>query len=246
MSGQDPIYRKALPRLTTLRMQPFEQDFQEDHLTSIGKVSIYFNYMESALDRLLVNSLGIDPKIHLDFTTRISSQDAKVELTRKAITTIQLPKDVKSIIAESIGDSGFKKLKSYRNRIIHATMMDKGTHIGVSNKRQGKKEEIYLHPDAIGGVSERILHLTNEINHHAHTARLSYTISIRKQVGLGGLERILEQLRASHLKALEDRQYRLDLPSLPRLPPAPIYLDLNGEFPESDEDELSVLVPSSS
>lgn len=225
MTDDDPIYGRPQKRGISLRVRPFEEDFSNTHFELLGRVSVYFNYLENAVDRLLVESLEIPSKLHLTVTTRFNGIDAKTNIIKQAVKIPPLPRGSRELIASAVGTSGVEKLKNYRNRIIHATMIDTKNHIGASHRRQGNFAEIYLHPEVLFGVAERIRHLTNEIKHHSLTVRLGHQIKSTSAKDRERVERIQEHQLSSHRSALEDRQFRDEMTPLPKLPPAPTYLE---------------------
>lgn len=227
--GGDPLYRARQPRPVSIRVRPFERDFTDEQLTAIGRVVIYFNYLEQSLDTLLTHSIGVPPTLADDLTSRINGAEGKVTIIKKAIAELPLPNGAREFIAASLGNDGFLKLKVYRDKVTHATLLDQRDSVGLSRKKHGKRDEIYLSVEALNGVSERMRHLRIEIQKAAHVCRLAHIVSRHHQGPRDDIGRVQEQQQSAMEMARQARSLRDACPSLPRLPAAPPVAHLADE-----------------
>src|SRR3990170_468544 len=116
------------------------RDLSPEQLAGIGAIALAYNYAESSIDRTLGLALGVVHKLYLPLVTRIGGIDGKIELIKLATADVRLPSELRDDLAESLGY--FTTLKSYRDGIIHARVLDSALGLGEVVERRARHSEV--------------------------------------------------------------------------------------------------------
>src|SRR5690348_11648845 len=109
-----------------------------EQLAGIGSVAVSYNRAETAVDRVLSLALDLPVELHQEVLTRINGTEGKITIIKKAAKAIGLPEGLLFPIADTLGENGFAKLKSYRDGIIHARVVDADLGIGEVMERRAR------------------------------------------------------------------------------------------------------------
>jgi hypothetical protein len=196
-------------------------------LAGIGAVAILFNELEALLDSVLYRGLGLNGDLWLETVKRISSFDSKYELAllvidnyqRYATNLFEAQNWTFSEVAKNTYGQ-FRRVKSYRDAIVHARVFDSERGIGEKITYKAKIDQILLTTEALEALYAQMVILKRELEIIFGLFDLMHAaIFLGQKVGfdknkLPPLPEVSEQI-----KALAARQkQRLSLPPIPNFP----------------------------
>jgi hypothetical protein len=88
--------------------------------------------------------------------SRINGVDGKIELAKIGMLELSADEQTVNLLAQTLGEAGFKEHKKYRDAVIHARVSDAPAGIALSPARRGKIDEVLLTVDALNGLYDRL------------------------------------------------------------------------------------------
>lgn len=159
------------------------KDLTQNQLAWIASVALAYNETEQLIDGCLIFALSLGD-ISYDVLGRINGLGGKAEILKKALVELNCPNNMLAEMRDSIGDGGFLFFKKYRDRIIHARVIDAAAAIAKTPAKRGNFEEVLLTVAALKALYIRLTILRKEL------------IEIMQLVG--------ELARAKYLKPIEE------------------------------------------
>lgn len=216
--------KRAVKRTGNVR-----KDLTQNQLAWIASVALAYNEAERLIDVSLITSLSLGDIAH-DVVGRINGIDGKIAIIKLAITELKCPTNIQHKIADSLGEGGFSLLKRYRDRIIHASIVDAAAAIAKTPASRGNFEEVLLTVSALKALYKRMrlvrLELIEVLKICGVLARRKYMQPIETSLSIFGVpDRIAErrketeeEIRACFARFLRHQKARLSLPPLPQFP----------------------------
>jgi hypothetical protein len=198
-----------------------KKDLSKDQLAAIGAVALAYNYAEAQIDQVLGAALDIwaRPFLH-EVTTRINGVDGKIEIIVKALPLLVTEDTIRADIEDSLGNNAFKRLKQYRDAIIHARVLDRELELGHVIERRARRSEVLLSVTALERLYEHLTALEAELS---PVALMINSAHRRSQFAPDDPER--ERLEANYQESnslfQSRRTKRRSLPPLPEFPEEP-------------------------
>ena len=193
-------------------------DLTTAQLAGIGAVALAYNYGETAIDRALGLALGIGYKLYLPLVTRINGMDGKIDLLKLAAKEFNLPTNLQSDFAETLGY--FATLKTYREGVIHARVLDADLGLGEVIERRARHSEVLLTETALDGLYAHLDAVSHEL-----ACWIVIWLKLRNLTLLDAGDPKRAQIEADLLDATalyqSHRNKRLSLPPLPEFPEEP-------------------------
>ena len=212
-----------LPQILALDIK---RDIPQKQLAAIGALALAYNDVEAMIDKLFYASTSLPEHLQLEISTRIFGIDGTIEII-KAATKPLLSKDQQKQLADALGESGFKQMKSYRDGVIHARYVDFSTSVGVKVDRQAKVYDIFIRQDALDAAFNILLALKEELL-IAHLL-ISVLVYIKKLAADDPKKARYEALAANfQAQFLGYRRERLSLPPFPEFPSEPELRELEN------------------
>lgn len=210
-------------------------NMSETQLALIGAVAMAYNLAESHLHEMVGSCLRY-PGPSWDVVSRINGAEGMVQIIVSAVEHLNVPLETREAFEATLNDQGFLKLKGLRDVVVHARIFDAGTAVGHTPKRRGKKEDILLTAEALGGLYLKLQHLGMEMFY------LKCTIDCANRLRQGPLKdeqrlRLEGSVREWTERAISLQTLRLSIPVSAKFPDPPHV----HEFPP--QSEISLLKP---
>jgi hypothetical protein len=139
-----------------------KQDLSAAQLAAIGAAALAFNEVELALDEIFYGMIGIADEMQLQISTRLNIE-ARVDIIKLGIQNSGLQPDDLQELLTAIGENCFVKLKSIRNSIIHARVVNASIGIGMMVDKSAKVREVLLNVPALELFYRHLIALRNEL-----------------------------------------------------------------------------------
>ncbi|MDP9424036.1 MAG: hypothetical protein M3Q19_14610 [Pseudomonadota bacterium] len=212
-------------------------NFTQEQLAGIGAVAMTFNAAEKLIDDLV--RIGWQLKFDAnEIITRIGGIDGKYELVKHAAKVWGMPADLQEALQSIFSKTDFQELKSLRDSIVHARIVDADRAVGVHLQRQNKRAEILLSAEALSGVARRLEIIANELE----AIKQAYGIHIDLKFHGASWpqqdkERLEGVLRDSMTQYQRHRTNRKTLPPLPEFPEGPEPSELWAKLLDGRSDQ---------
>ncbi|WP_269584789.1 hypothetical protein [Roseibium sp. Sym1] len=199
-----PIYADILQNLTT------------NQLAWIGALAMRFNQAEQELYLVFNRLVDYEPGAQ-QISSRINGLDGIVEIVSLGVKSLFSDKQVHTLTEQTLKHQGFSTLKSFRDGVIHARIINAQRAIGKTTGRRGKQSHILLTDEALKGVCDRLLFVLYELS------ALTVLIPLKRKKLRRYEGRVLNQEQRE--EAIQDaiaryqlhQNHRLSLPPLPEL-----------------------------
>lgn len=202
------------------KFNPRKLDLSTDQFAGIGKVAIAYNYAETSIDRCLAVALDLPAGMEMQVTSRINGIDGKIELIKKTATALSLPSELRLQVADTLGKTGFSLLKSYRDGVIHARVLDADLGIGEHVGRRAQHIDVLLKADALDALADHLRAISIEI-----TSLIFVFLTAQKLAAAAPDDpktaQLLEDIQDDISLYREYQSHRLSLPPLPEFPEEP-------------------------
>lgn len=186
----------------------------ERQLALVGACALTFNELQEAQHWTFGGCINFPGPFSM-VSSRINGSDGIVALISYTARAISLREDVEKLVINTL-ENGFGEVKSLRDAVIHARLIDMRTSIGLSRGRQAKEDIVLLSEDALQGLYHRLLYLKEEL------INCGFIIDNHQRISKGGSEKDIAQLEESIQGAIARlRLYQSQRLSLPPLPPVP-------------------------
>ena len=131
------------------------KDLTQNQLAWIGSIALAYNETERLVDVIFGISLSLS-ELSYDVVSRINGTEGRVEIIKLAIRELGCPELMCVAFADTLGNNGFSLLKKFRDRIIHASIVDAAAAIARSPAKRGSFEEVLLTVDALKALYRRM------------------------------------------------------------------------------------------
>jgi len=195
-------------------------DLSVKQLAAIGAAALAYNEVELAVDEMFYGLTDISDEMRLQISTRLAI-DTKVNIILFGIEAIGLDSDDLQELKTIFGENDFTKLKSIRNSIIHARVVNASVGIGMMVDKGAKIKEVLLDVSALDLFYKHLNALRDEIISAGTFLWGEKAIQyFKNHVDQADPNRVrLEADRASWTDPFHrHRDVRLSLPPLPEFP----------------------------
>jgi hypothetical protein len=198
-----------------------KRDTSQEVLASIGSLSLAYNEVEAAIDRLFFVITGLPNHLQFEVSARYSSADPKIETIKAGAERLLSSEDF-TLLSALFSKEEFDKCRDYRNGVIHARHFDPSTNVGIKINRQAKPYDYFFAKKIISGYYDRLIFMQKELNDVILIIRaiLALTLLDSADPNRAQLEATLEESRTQF------RAHRNGRLSLPRLPESPSELEV--------------------
>lgn len=215
------------------------RDLSANQLELIGAIAIAYNEAEIFLDIMIAIALRLPAPVTAEFSSRVNGVEGKILILKQCVECLCGIDGFSEALDQTLGKSGFNGLRTYRNTIIHARLINKHNSIGVTNPVKGAFTEVLLNKTALEGVYNRLIAMATELQYCCRYVRRARelvdfldqqntlrAVSRRKPDQLAQIDRACAQTQiegVSDLKELlaqvrECQRQRISLPPLPEFP----------------------------
>jgi hypothetical protein len=157
-----------------------KKDLSLKHLASIGAIALAYNALESQLDSLFQVAAGLSSLMGTEVSTRMPT-DSKIELIKRGAEFLQVDKKDRDVLADMLGEDGFKKLKQFRDAVIHCNVINTSVAIGLIIERKAKISEVLLTEDALDALYDHLVQFKFELQ--CATSVLLFADELKKRTG---------------------------------------------------------------
>lgn len=196
-----------------------KKDLSLEQLAGIGAVAMAYTEAEYCIDALIFEGMALSRDLGLEITTRINGMDGKIEIVRiMAATFLRLPPDVLTFLDNSLGN--LKHMKTHRDLIIHAHIIDASAGIGLKIDRRASLKNVLLTTTYLDAIYSRLILFKQELG---TMITIFQAMGVRVRIDplyLGDLNTGLvgQNLQERFSQVQEIQKKRLSLPPLPELP----------------------------
>ena len=197
--------------------QDIKRDVPEAQLARIAAVALAYNDAEALIDQLFATVAALPDYLQLEISTRMYGMDAKIEIINIGARKILASKKDSEAIVQAVGKAGFKKLKGYRDCIIHARHINTSTWVGIKIDRQAAVYDVLLNQKALEAAYDHLVALRKELE--AADMLLNAT-KLFQNMELDDPERSPIESKVLETQALYRTHHkaRLDLAPMPEFP----------------------------
>jgi len=192
----------------------------KDQLAAIATVMLAYNEVESEIDELFYLQSDIYDHVKLEISSRLLV-DSKLEIIKKTLESAQGIEDEDRVeITFILGENCFIRLKSIRNSIVHARVVNASVGIGLNVEKKAKIKEVLLNLPALDALYRHLLNLRNELRAAHELIYSESIISLMKANKAPGpdIERFEATKSEWTVPFRNLRDARLSLPPLPEFP----------------------------
>jgi hypothetical protein len=200
------------------RWGDIKKDLSQNQLAGIGAAALAYNEVEVEIDRLFFLATGLSKELQLEVSTRLGGIDGKTAIIIKGVKRFGLDQQEQKQLEEILGDHGvFGTLKSYRDAVIHARLINAPIGIGARVDRRAKIFDVLLSQDALDALYTHLISLRDELNAAANALGLIMAYDLlaaddpRKLSAGGQRAKLLARFRAR-------QPARAALPPIPEFP----------------------------
>jgi hypothetical protein len=206
------------------------KDLTQNQLAWIASVALAYNEAERLVDLILITSIFLGD-ISSDVIGRINGVENKVDIAKLAMREIKCPGSMLPAIGDSLGEGGFMLLKKYRDRIIHASVVDAAAAIARSPAHRGKFEEVLLTVKGLKALYRRLVLVRQELiritriasvlSHQKYLDPVDTVIRMTSGPNVHEQERKMKnakEIREHFAQLRRHQKARLSLPPLPQFP----------------------------
>jgi hypothetical protein len=217
--GEEPTVRQKRPKGTIKTehdLGNIKAEIPSAQLAAIGALALAFNEVEATLDRLLFAVTRLEAHLQLEVSTRIAGIDGKLEIIKAGAKKI-LDAEMWLFLAEAFGENHFKKLKIYRDCVIHARHLNPSVGTGVKVDSKAEVYDTLVRVDILDAAYSLLVVLRKEFSEITSLVlgTMALTASAADAPERAQIEVKIANCRA---QALEHRTTRLALPPLPEYP----------------------------
>jgi hypothetical protein len=133
---------KMVPDASRTPVSDIRKDVSQQQLASIGAIMLAYNYAENTINRMIGVALRLPADLYRDVVSRINGVDGKIAIVKSAAQHLGVPEDIRSFLAETLGEGAFGLLKTYRDAVTHARFVDQAMGIGEYIESRGRHVEV--------------------------------------------------------------------------------------------------------
>jgi hypothetical protein len=203
------------------------KDLTQNQLAWIGSIALAYNETERLVDVIFGISLSLS-ELSYDVVSRINGTEGRVEIIKLAIRELGCPELMCVAFADTLGNNGFSLLKKFRDRIIHASIVDAAAAIARSPAKRGSFEEVLLTVDALKALYRRMQLVRSEmieimkITSNYVLAKSPANTNLNLLAGRGvPIAQIESEILRCFAQFHRHQKARLSLPPLPEFPSEP-------------------------
>lgn len=214
---------KHRKRSTGARFAGILQSFTSEQLKWIGAVAMAFNEAEAVMHRVFGACINF-PENTEHISSRIGIGNLPT-LVMLVAPRFGLDDAVVKIIERTLVGEGFTQMKSWRDGVIHARLMDMSS--GWANAPdKGDYSSVLLAEAALEGLYHRLAIVKDELD------EIETILSAGRLLAVGRVKddqhkvRLEESIRSATAQCLQHQKRRQSLPPLPKFPEEPDILQL--------------------
>ena len=215
-----------------------KRDIPEKQLASIGALALAFNETHATLDGLFHVVADLPEHLKIEISTRIGGIDGTLAIVKAGAKPFLAEIELRNL-EDVLGNNGFKKMKTYRDGVIHCRHVNSVTGIGVSVERQANVFEFLIRQDALDAAYDLL-----EILHRELRAFLNLIAANRFLTTVASDDPKKEQFEVmSKAMSAQIRQHRNERLALPPFPEFPTELQLREAEMEVQRAQLMLTMP---
>jgi hypothetical protein len=171
-------------------------------------------------------------------TSPINGTDGIVAIIQGSVSALGLA--ASEIFNKTLTEHGFSYLKTLRDAVIHAKILDSSTGVGTSPGKRGKEpEEVLLDSKSLEGLYKRLVFVSQELG--ALKTIINCAKTIRLYQALNATDDQRKQyneldIRDATARCQRSQSKRLSLPPFPKFPDPPQLDQLLAEWHTSQRD----------
>jgi hypothetical protein len=146
------------------RTGDIKKDLSLKQLAGIGAVALAYNEVERNIDGLFFTVTRLSGELQYEVSTRINGIDGKIEIINKGAKSLGLDEQDLWQLAEALGQGVFGKLKSYRDAVIHARLINASVGIGTVVGKRAKMSDVLLSESALNCIYSHLIALRDELS----------------------------------------------------------------------------------
>jgi hypothetical protein len=209
-----------------------------EQLSYIGAITLLYNDVEAIVNSMCALALRIQIR-HEELTSRINGMDGKLALIKLGAGNWGFDAAEMNHLEDVLGAGGFKLMKTWRDAIIHAQVLDARASVGKGNERQGRVYEVLMSLDALKGFYTRLDVMRVELNSIRAVLARKQTLTLEElkefefELDDQDREQLEQGIQDDWAQAREHRTQRQSLPPIPEFPEEPSALQSLLGLPES-------------
>jgi hypothetical protein len=217
----NPITRRYVGKSGDIK-----KDLSQQQLAAIGAVAMAYNKVEEEIDDLFWAATQLKGPLSLEVVTRINGIDGKIAIIKAAANFYGMEEEDRRCLEEALGNGVFKRLKSYRDAVIHSRPINAAIGVGIRFDRQAKVNEVLINQKALDALYAHLLALADELSCAASVLLFAFELTSRSSD---------DPERSSYeagrpMNSARFRDYRTRRQALPPIPEFPS----EAEFREAD------------
>lgn len=235
--------RPSSRRFSVRSSDPFE-NLSTEQLSYIGAIALLYNDIEAIVDALLSLALRVTIRPQ-ELTSRINGMEGKIALIKVGARHWGFSDAEMTHLEDVLGNGGFQLMKTWRDAVIHAQVLDAPSGVAKVNERKGRVSEVLLSLDALKGFYSRLdlmrveLMSMRDILSRKQTLQLEELREFELELDDQGKERLEREIQLDWVQAQEHRNLRLSLPPIPEFPENTPDGEFFRRLRESLEDNLA-------
>lgn len=224
MKSKKPILQ------TAVKYGDIKKNFTVNQLAWIGAVAMAYNEAEGNLHLLTGSFLGYHGP-YLEVTSRINGTEGLIALILSVLPKYNLAPEVLESFTSALQE-GFPTLKTYRDAVIHASLMDMHTAVAESRPNRGARTYTILTEDALEGLYERLISVREELLNLALIANYADALTFIPSKGNQHTARMQQGILDANAQCQSHRKHRQSLPPFPKFPDQPKIHELEPSRPK--------------
>jgi hypothetical protein len=204
-----------VPQLVT---GDIERDLTPNQLAKIGAIAFTYNEAEAKITDMFGIVTNLSGQLLLEVATRINGLDGLIAVINSGSKGCGISDQTQRMFEETLGESGFQRLKKYREAVVHARLVSAPHGIGKTVERRARVNEVLLSQSALDALYLHLKAMRAEL--HCAWAVLVTSDALKRSKSDAAKKVLAERdLPNEQARYLECRNQRQALPPIPEFPP---------------------------
>jgi hypothetical protein len=214
-----------------------KRDLTKEQLAAIGAISLAYNKAEDRIDDLFGVVTALDGQMRLEVSTRINGIDGKIAIITHGAKEFGLTDEEQFSLEELLGEGVFKKLKKYREAVIHSRINHAPVGIGYTIERKAKINEVLLSQNALDALYDHLIACCSELSVAAAVLQHARTVN-NAAPDDPNREQHEANRSGSSAQFRRYRTLRQSLPPIPEFPSESEFHEAELQWQQSRQAEL--------
>lgn len=190
-------------------------NFTSEQLKWLGAVAMAYNDAETTLHKMFGACMFL-PTDTYEISSRIIGTEGLAAVIRATAAKLTPNPDILNLVVQALAD--FAQLKSYRDLVIHARVMDTKTAYAERPERQGKRIYTTLTAGALKALSTHLSALNEEMLTLVNLIDRAKSLFFGRAADDQHKAQLEAAIQDGLVRAQSHRNHRQYLPPLPKLP----------------------------